>query len=58
MIDDDDLGAVKQGRHLVRRDIGVRVMRTDGSPALLLPLENIRQRSVGVDKKLRALKSP
>ena len=50
VIDNDDLGAVEQCGHLVRRDVGIAVDAHRRIIGLILALENIRQRSVGIDK--------
>src|SRR6202521_4957708 len=50
VIDDDDLGAIEQSGDMIRRDVGIAVDAHGGIAGLVLPLENIRQRSVGIDK--------
>ncbi len=50
VIDDDDPGAIEQRGDLIRPDVGIAVDAHGWIAGLVLPLENIRQRSVGIDK--------
>ena len=50
VVDDGDLGAVEHSRDLFRLDVGIAIDAHGGIAGLVLPLENIRQRSVGIDK--------
>jgi hypothetical protein len=50
VIDDDNLRAIEQRGHLFRRDVGVTVDAHRRIAGHVQPLENIRQRSVGIDK--------
>ena len=50
VIDDDDLGAVEQSRDMARCDVGIAVDAHGRVAGPVLPFENIRQRSVGIDK--------
>ncbi len=50
VVDDDNLGAIEQSGHLLGCDVGIAVDRNRWIAGLVLPLEDIRQRSVGIDK--------
>ena len=50
VIDDGDLGAAEHFGVLLRRDVGVAMDADLGIARLRQPLENNRQRFVGVDK--------
>ena len=50
VIDDRDLGAVEHFWQLIRRDVGVAVNPRRDVAGFCQPLENDRQRFVGIDK--------
>jgi len=50
VVDDDDFGAIEQGRDLIWRDVGIAVDPHRRITRLVLPLENIGQRLVGIDE--------
>src|SRR5690348_13266579 len=50
VVDDDDLSTIEQSGNLLRLNIRIEIDPRAGIAGLSLPLENIRQRWVGVDK--------
>src|SRR6201999_595879 len=50
MVDHDDLGTVEQRRHVFGFDVGIEVDPHSGIAGLILPLGDLCERSVSIDK--------